>query len=156
MSSVQETKAQRTYEASLDAKWTDNDIGNKHHQVTRLTASSRRSPTLWWTPTAGSTPHSGTFPFQGVVRNLLKCPFTMFSVPPAPGADKTEFAPFGMLPESQMEEGQDLRWLFTFWSFWYLDFDLRWLFTFWALLHSDRKSWSFWFVVICKTKCIDY
>jgi len=33
-----------------------------------------------------------------------------FSVPAAPGADKTDFAPFGMLPESQMEEGQDLRY----------------------------------------------
>ena len=30
-------------------------------------------------------------------------------MPAAPGADKTEFAPFGMLPESQMEEGKDLR-----------------------------------------------
>ena len=30
-------------------------------------------------------------------------------MPPAPGADKTDLAPFGMLPESQMEEGQDLR-----------------------------------------------
>ena len=39
----------------------------------------------------------------------LKDPFSMLSVPAAPGADKTDFAPFGMLPESQMEEGQDLR-----------------------------------------------
>ena len=30
-------------------------------------------------------------------------------MPAAPGADKTDLAPFGMLPESQMEEGQDLR-----------------------------------------------
>ena len=29
-------------------------------------------------------------------------------MPTAPGADKTELAPFGMLPESQMEEGKDL------------------------------------------------
>lgn len=35
---------------------------------------------------------------------------SMFSVPEAPGADKTEFAPFGLSPESQMEDGQDLRW----------------------------------------------
>ena len=33
----------------------------------------------------------------------------MFSVPTAPGADKTDLAPFGMVPESEGEEGQDLR-----------------------------------------------
>ena len=33
----------------------------------------------------------------------------MFSVPTAPGADKTDLAPFGMVPESELEEGQDLR-----------------------------------------------